>query len=175
VITAPTHFPGGPRGRRIAYADPPYPGQAERHYGPDAKEVYLPALLDHLQTFDGWALHCDSGSLPLILPLTPTAGLRICAWVKPWVSFKPGVTLAYAWEPVLVRPARSRSRMVTTTRDWHSASATTRCGVAGAKPLSVILWVLRLLGAQQQDDFTDLFPGTGFVGETWAAFTHHGG
>lgn len=45
---------------RLAYADPPYIGQARRHYANDpsgvpAEEVDHEALLDLLQGYDGWA------------------------------------------------------------------------------------------------------------------------
>jgi len=79
---------------RLAYADPPYIGQARKHYGPDAREVNHELLVNHLREFDGWALSASSPSLAKILPLCPEA--RVAAWVKPFASFKPNVNPAYA-------------------------------------------------------------------------------
>ena len=93
---------------RIAYADPPYIGQAKKHYGPDAKEVNHRTLIGHLEEFDGWALSCSSPSLREILPLCPD-DVRIGAWVKPFCAFKKGVRPAYAWEPVIYKGGRNQA------------------------------------------------------------------
>lgn len=157
---------------RIAYADPPYLGQAKRHYAddPNCAEVNHPALIAHLQEFDGWALSLSSPSLATILPMCPD-GVRVMAWVKPFASFKPGVNPAYAWEPVIVSPARKRGRDVDTVRDWVSANITLRRGLAGAKPDEFCWWLFAVLGAERGDEFFDLFPGSGAVGRNWDAFT----
>lgn len=47
--------------RRIAYADPPYPGLA--HYYIERREVDHVALLAVLRTFDGWALSTSARAL----------------------------------------------------------------------------------------------------------------
>lgn len=64
---------------RAAYADPPYPGQAARHYAdhPDyAGEVDHRALLRALDTeYDGWLLHTSSVALPGVLALAAEVGL----------------------------------------------------------------------------------------------------
>lgn len=104
--------------RRFAYADPPYPGQARKHYGPDAREVDHVLLLAYLETFDGWALSTSSPALRDVLALCPP-GVRIGAWVKPFASFKRGVDPAYAWEPVIYRTARTWSRDQPTCRLGH--------------------------------------------------------
>lgn len=85
---------------RFAYADPPYVGQARRHYG--CTEINHAMLISHLVSDfpDGWALSCSSTSLRELLPLCPEDA-RVAAWVKPFASFKPGVNPAYAWEPVI--------------------------------------------------------------------------
>jgi hypothetical protein len=87
----------------MAYADPPYPGQAFKHYGnhPDyAGEVDHAALLEQLEDDypDGWALSTSSPALRDVLPLCP-ADVRVMAWVKPFAAFKKNVRVAYAWEP----------------------------------------------------------------------------
>jgi hypothetical protein len=160
---------------RIGYADPPYPdaGRPERLYRhhPDyGGPVDHAELLERLQTYDGWVLHTSSTALASVLPLCP-AGVRVGAWVKPFAAFKPGITVAYAWEPVLFWPARvSRARDVLTTRDWVSEPITLRRGLAGAKPAAVCRWAFLVVGAQPGDQLDDLYPGTGAVGHAWEAW-----
>lgn len=90
---------------KMAYADPPYPGEARKHYADDPRcaEVDHAVLIAHLELEypDGWALSTKSPALYDLLPLCP-ARARVMAWVKPFCSFKPGVGVAYAWEPVIV-------------------------------------------------------------------------
>lgn len=150
---------------RFAYADPPYVGQARRHYGQD--EVDHKALIERLvdEYPDGWALSCSSPSLRVLLPLCPP-DVRVMAWVKPFASFKPGVGVAYAWEPVIVRGGRKRSRSQPTVRDWVAANATTRRGLPGAKPIEFCFWLFEVLNVRPGDQLDDLFPGTGVV--SWA-------
>lgn len=151
---------------RIAYADPPYIGLARRHYGPEAREVNHRILLAHLETFDAWALSASSPSLPEILGLVPE-GVRIGAWVKPFCSFKPGVDPAYAWEPVIFKSKRKARKGQDTIRDWVSANITLKRGVVGAKPMAFCFWLFDLLGATPEDDFADIFPGSGAVATAW--------
>ncbi len=61
---------------RFSYADPPYLGQAAKHYAdqPDyAGEVDHAELIERLcrDYPDGWALSCSSPSLKVLLPLCP--------------------------------------------------------------------------------------------------------
>jgi len=154
----------------FAYADPPYIGQAKRHY--DGEEVDHRALVDALvEKFpDGWALSCSSPSLRLLLSICPV-DVRIGAWVKPFCAFKRGVRPAYAWEPVIYRGGRNKNHpppvkggKQTTPKDFHSACITLRKGLVGAKPESVCEWILDLLNAQSGDCIADIFPGTGVMG-----------
>jgi hypothetical protein len=149
---------------RFVYADPPYPGMAHR-YGPDAIEVNHRLLIAHLEEFDGWALSTSAVALRDVLNLCPD-GTRIAAWTKPWVSFKKGVNPAYAWEPVLFRGARSWKDRggsdAVTVRDWVSCVAHQK-GFFGSKPPTFTRWILDLLGVTPDDDFVDLFPGSGAV------------
>lgn len=150
---------------KIAYADPPYLGQAKKHYGKEASyagEVDHGELIASLLPYDGWALSLSSPSLQFILSLCPPT-VRVGAWVKPFASFKPGVNPAYAWEPVIFVPARKRGRDKPTTRDWVSANITLKKGLSGAKPELFGLWLYDLLGMEADDEFIDLFPGTGAV------------
>lgn len=161
---------------RFAYADPPYIGQARKHYakeaaaaGREAKEVNHELLLAHLETYDGWALSCSSPSLlgaSGLARLVPD-GARLAAWVKPFASFKRGVDPAYAWEPVIYRTRRVWSPDQPTCRDWVPANITLKRGVSGAKPDAFCYWLFELLGMRPEDEFHDLFPGSGAVSRAW--------
>ena len=151
---------------RVAYADPPYIGQAHRY--PEKQEVDHAELISHLvaEFPDGWALSCHTPSLRILLPLCPD-DVRVCAWVKPFASFKPHVGVAYAWEPVLMRGGRARTREQGTVRDWVAANITLRKGLVGAKPPSFAFWLFEMLNLAPGDEFVDVFPGTGGVTECW--------
>lgn len=160
---------------RFAFADPPYIGQAKRHYSGDPSgirpvEVNHRLLIAHLcADFDAWALSCSSPTLQAILPLCPPDA-RVCAWVKPFASFKPGVRVAYAWEPVIVRGERKKQGREETVRDFVSANITMRRGTHGAKPDAFCFWLFNVLGAREGDEFTDLFPGSGAVTRAWETY-----
>lgn len=150
---------------RFAYADPPYIGQAKKHYGKQATyagEVNHSQLLDSLAAYDGWALSCSTPSLRILLPMAPSDA-RVAAWVKPFASFKPGVNPAFAWEPVMFYGARKRGREAPTVRDWVSAPIALRRGLSGVKPEAFCFWLFDLLGIEAGDEFVDLFPGSGAV------------
>lgn len=117
---------------RFAYADPPYIGQARRHY--KCPEVDHAALIERLvaEFPDGWALSCSSPSLRQLLPMCPEAA-RVGSWVKPFAVFKPGVNPAYSWEPVIYMGGRKRGRTEPTVRDWHSANITLKKGLVGGQ------------------------------------------
>ena len=156
---------------RFAYADPPYIGQAKRHYGADAREVNIRVLVGYLmEAFpDGWALSSSSTGLASVIRDCP-AEARIGAWVKPFASFKPGVNPAYAWEPVIFAGGRKRPRNAPTVRDWVSANITLKRGISGAKPDGFCCWLFDLLGMEPSDEFVDLFPGSGAVGRAWKQY-----
>lgn len=150
----------------FAYADPPYVGQAKKHYGPDAEEVDHVALITSLQDHDGWALSCSSPSLGILLSLCPP-DVRVGAWVKPFASFKRGVDPAYAWEPVIYRTCRRWVKTQPTCRDWVSANITLKKGVHGAKPEAFCFWLFDLLGMRPDDTLVDLYPGSEAVSRAW--------
>lgn len=156
---------------QVAYADPPYIGQAKRHYSqdPQCAEVDHADLIEKLNGYDAWALSLSSTTLRIILPMCPD-DVRVMAWVKPFASFKPNVNPAYAWEPVIVRGGRKRDRSEPTVRDWVSCNITLRKGLAGAKPEPFCFWLFDALGMQSGDKFDDLFPGTGGVSRAWEAY-----
>jgi hypothetical protein len=153
---------------KFAYADPPYIGQAKKHY----KNEALCAEVDHNELLtrlsdeypDGWALSCSSPSLRQILsyPACPS-DIRVMAWVKPFAIFKPNVNPAYAWEPVIVRGGRKHDRYDRTVRDWVACNITLKKGLCGAKPEGFCRWVCQVLNVQAGDVLDDLYPGTGIM------------
>jgi hypothetical protein len=155
---------------RIGYADPPYPGCAHLYAGHEdyAGEVDHRALLEELNTkYDGWLLHTSSVALRQIAPLVP-AEARFMAWVKPFAAFKRNVSVAYAWEPVIVKACRKpvvTQREV--MRDWIAEGITLKRGLTGAKPERVCRWAFEMLGMEPTDELIDLFPGTGAVSRAW--------
>ena len=164
---------------RYAYADPPYLGLAAKFYGsmhPDAAEYDDPAthqrLIDRLcgEFPDGWAMSLHSPSLREILPMCPP-DVRVAAWTKPFASFKKGVNPGYAWEPVIFRGGRRRTKGTEPTiTDYCAVPITLQRGFQGAKPDRFVWWVLALLGVRADDEFIDLFPGSGAVGRAWDAW-----
>ena len=157
---------------KAAYADPPYPGQARRHYSNQllCKEVNHRVLIGYLcSEFDAWALSTSSVALQDVLAMCP-ANVRVGAWVKPFASFKPGVNPAYAWEPVVLWQGQPLGRDVPTVRDWVSANITLRRGLAGAKPAAFCQWLFQFMGLQPKDELVDIFPGTGTVAAQWQLY-----
>jgi hypothetical protein len=163
---------------KFAYADPPYLGQGKKHYAknhPDAGiwdtlEAHKNLIQRLVVDFpDGWALSASSPSLWTLLPMCPQE-VRVAAWVKPFASFKPNVNPAYTWEPVLFMGGRKGDRTRPTVRDFHSANITLKKGLTGVKPDSFCFWIFDLLGCEPEDEFHDLFPGSGAVTKAWHAF-----
>jgi hypothetical protein len=160
---------------KAAYADPPYLGCGVKHYGalhaqagdyddPETHRRLIERLCDE---FDSWALSLHEPSLRVLLPMCP-AETRVGAWVKPFASFKANVTRAYAWEPVIFSFHRPRTREQDTWRDFVSEPIAMRRGFPGAKPDKVCFWLFEGMNLVPDDDFHDLFPGSGAVGEAWA-------
>jgi hypothetical protein len=148
---------------RFAYADPPYVGQARKHYQCD--EIDHRELIAQLMTEypDGWALSLSSPSLREILPMCPD-DVRVAAWTKSFASFKPNVNPAYAWEPIIIRGGRKRTREQYTMRDWVNVPITLEKGLVGAKPGPFVYWLIEFLNMQpDEDELVDLYPGTGVV------------
>ena len=172
---------------KVAYADPPYPGQSAKHYAdhPDyAGEVDHGELVERLSWYDGWALSTSTTALPYVLnqmpdwllpdPWISTPGrVRIMAWVKPFAAYKRNIKVAYSWEPVLVRAARkpepNRIDGIT-LRDYIAEPITLRRGVVGVKPERFCWWLFEVLGMRPDDELDDLFPGSGAVTEAWKAW-----
>ena len=153
---------------RFAYVDPPYIGQAFKHYrdDPNCAEVDHAQLISDLcaEYPDGWALSASASleSLQIIVPLLPES-TRQMIWVKDWVSFKKNVNPAYSYEPVFVWRGRKRTAQQPTVRDWVMCPATTRKGLAGAKPYQFCAAVFDWLNIQPGDSLDDLYRGTDAV------------
>ena len=159
---------------KAAYADPPYIGCAHLYadhpdYGGEVDHDRLMRRLD--EEYDGWLLHLSAPSLAQVLGICERRridGYRVMAWVKPFAAFKANVPVAYAWEPVIVKPVRKPVVTERTVlRDWIAEPITMQKGLVGAKPPAVIRWCFEVLGLTPDDDLDDMFPGTGIVGETW--------
>jgi len=155
---------------KIAYADPPYPGCAKLYkdhpdYGGEVDHRQMAERLE--REYDGYVLHTSSTALAAVLPLFPK-GVRVMAWVKPFAAFKRNVSVAYAWEPVIVKACRKpvvTHRCV--MRDWIAESITLKKGLTGAKPWAVARWAFEMVGAQPDDELVDMFPGTGAITNAW--------
>lgn len=161
---------------RFAYADPPYLGCGrlyDAHHAearvwddPEAHRRLIERLCDEYP--DGWALSLHEPSLRVLLPMCPE-DVRVIPWIKSFASFKPNVTRAYTWEPIIARGGRPIPSSQPTVRDWIEAPITMRKGLTGAKPPKVCHHILDWLNFQPGDTLDDLFPGTGIMGEVVAA------
>ena len=161
---------------KFALADPPYLGMAAKLYGhlhpeaaeydkPEVHEALIQRLVDEFP--DGWVLCLHTPSLRTILPMCPE-DVRVLSWTKTYCSWKPGITLAYCWEPVILRGGRKRSRERGTVRDWMSCPIQQGPGYfKGRKPDAFSFWLFEALGMQPDDEFVDLFPGSGAVTRAW--------
>lgn len=162
---------------KLCVADPPYIGCAHLYKDhPDyAGEVDHLALVARLMDeFDGWVLHAGghNASEAILAPLAEKYGLRKGIWFKGFAAFKANVPVGYAWEPVYVKAARKPvvSKRITPLRDWILESITLRKGLTGVKPEKVSHWTFEMMAARPEDDFTDMFPGTGAVGKSWRSW-----
>lgn len=154
---------------KMAYADPPYPGMAHFYDCPEVDHAQIVRDLCE-QYSDGWALSTASTTLQQVIALCPS-DVRVGAWIKPFASFKPGVNPAYAWESVIFRGGRRRTDCSEeTVRDWCAESITLRRGFTGANPEAFCWWVFDMLGLREEDEFSDLFIGSGAVTRAWGTY-----
>ena len=180
---------------RVAYADPPYIGQAKKHYGDHedyAGEVDHRELIGRLEAEypDGWALSLHMPSLGAILRLCEEHGLsqmdgdiRVLSWVKTFGAYKRNVRVAYVWEPVILRPP-VRLPGAVPTRDFAfddedadvlAEPIAMKKGLSGAKPERFCFWLFNVMGLRPCDELDDLFPGTGGVSVAWEKWKALGG
>jgi len=139
---------------------------------PDAHEWDDPArhtalVAELLEGYDGFAIAAWPTSLPTYLAALP-ADARVGVWVKPQ-AVPSGSRVLTGWEPVLfyVPPTRRPRGTGESVRDVLTAPfPRPAAGVAhvGRKPRAWTRWVLDVLGARDEDEVVDLFPGSGAVG-----------
>jgi hypothetical protein len=82
------------------------------------------------------------------------------------------MSVAYAWEPVIWRGGRKRTKQQETARDWVTANAVMhRAGdphrTKGSKPDAFCFWLFELLNARDGDVVDDLYVGSGAVTAAW--------
>lgn len=177
---------------RIAYADPPYIGQAKKHYGDHedyAGEVDHRALVDRLVSDypDGWALSLSGKSLQSILAMCPE-DVRVLAWLKPWSNMLPGIRVQYAWEPVIVRGGRQGPHIKGDPLLRDGALEATVAppegftfrelpdgSVIGRKPRAFCWWLFEVMGLRPGDTLDDLYPGNGAVADAYRRWITLGG
>ena len=126
VGTASSPVVGG-QPRRLAYADPPYPGKSRRYYGDHADfagEVDHRALIDWLAgENDAWALSTSAEALPRVLALCP-AGVRVAAWHRGFIPNQAALAPLNAWEPVIYGGQILTRRAVPARRDASPTNTT---------------------------------------------------
>lgn len=155
--------------KRVAYADPPYPGFAWMYADQDSYggEVDHAALVAKLEAeYDGFALSTSAKTLAQVLSLF-TVPVHVCAWVKPIGVSSETFGIHNTWEPLIVKPARE---LRPGKRDWLAAQPARRGGstLIGRKPEAFATWMFALIGALPGDTLDDLFPGSGMIGKAWA-------
>lgn len=185
----------GGKAMRFAYADPPYLGRGEyyRAFHPDAMEWNNPethrTLVERLQADfpDGWAMSLSERSLRTILPMCPPEA-RVAAWLtdRPRYAGK-GVAVRKHFEPVIFCGGRAwaetgnraadyvvtaQERLPAGIPRYRMVKSDIRSGKTflGRKPQAFCFWLFDLLGLQERDEFVDLFPGSGAVGEAYRAW-----
>lgn len=165
-------------GLRFAYADPPYVGQAKRHYGKHADfagEVDHADLVARLEAdYDGWALSASMKSVPTLAKLLPDDILTL-AWIKP-IAPPLGDHRHYSWEPVFLRALRNPGPGYVKTHLVCSPPMFTfrqrpDSHVIGEKPEGFCHWLFDAAGLQLADELIDLFPGSGAVTRAWETWS----
>lgn len=155
--------------RKLAYADPPYPGQAKSRYnGSEVDHAALIARLD--DEFDGWALSTSAAALLDVWQLAPHA--RCAAWLKTY-AVNGWSRVRWSWEPVLFVTDRKGLKPGERSDVWDGLVCSPKCAVGswkevegkggGSKPYDFVRWVLALLDYEPGDELTDIFPGSGAV------------
>ena len=165
-------------GVKFAYADPPYLGLAEKFYGhlhleaaayddPETHRALIHRLCEEYP--DCWALSLHTPSLRTILPMCPE-DVRVAAFCKSNPSVRRGVNPVYAWEPVIVSGGRPRGNDRPYVLDYIRSPRIIDPNLMGAKGDTFCFWVFDLLGMEPDDEFHDLFPGSGAVTRAWEAW-----
>lgn len=117
--------------RRLAYADPPYPGRAALYYSghPDfAGEVDHALLVASLSAeYDAWALSTSADALQDVLAVCPP-GVRVAAWHRGERPNSKAQTPLNAWEPVIYAGAIRRLPAGATRRGEQLGDASCHAG-----------------------------------------------
>ncbi len=171
---------------KLAIADPPYLGRANRWYGdgcgdgygvgradshPEAKKwddpkSHVQLVHDLNDNYDSWAIAMTVHSLSTYLSVIDTDsrnGIRVMSWIKP-NAVTSGSRVTNSWEPVIVKIAKERRgwKNGVHVKDYLSA-APMKSGFVGAKPEAWTHWVLDAMGYIEGDEVTDIFAGSGAV------------
>jgi hypothetical protein len=171
---------------KLAIADPPYLGRANRWYGdgcgdgngigradnhPEAKkwdnpQTHIDLVKQLEENYDGWAIALTVHSLSTYMQVVETDsrnGIRVMAWIKT-AAVPSGSRIATSWEPVIVRVPKERKGWKSGTRmkDYLIANPK-KNGFIGSKPDEWTAWVLDAMGYTKGDSVEDLFYGSGAV------------
>lgn len=166
----------------MGYADPPYPGQSKRLYGGHkdyAGEVdHRELVCDMLAWFpQGWALSTSVQALPKVLRHCPDRVLVGC-WLKRATSPPMADNRMYSWEPVILcdtpNPKSPTRLHCEANADQYTFRPKRNGYVVGAKPKGFSYWLFDAMGLGPDDEFVDVFPGSGAVGEAWEAWRAQG-
>lgn len=171
---------------KLAIADPPYLGRANRWYGdgcgdgggagradshPEAKiwddpQTHIDLVARLEREYSGWAIAMTVHSLSTYLKVIETDsrnGIRVMTWVKP-IAIPSGSRIATSWEPVIVRVPKERRGHNSGPRMRDSIIANPpQDGFVGGKPEVWTHWVLSAMGFRPEDTVDDLFGGSGAV------------
>jgi hypothetical protein len=143
-----------------------------------AGEVDHLSLLAKLADYDGWALSTSAKALPYVLSLVALfpfrQNVRVAAWVRRTRTWSSG-RFVNCWEPVVFIPARTLSFYGDPVEDVLEGVTPRRRStlpgyVIGAKPPAFCAWLFGLLGALPGDALDDMYPGSGMVTRSWAAW-----
>lgn len=173
---------------KLAIADPPYLGRADRWYGdgrgsgrtatvagrngrkpdhhPQAAEWDDPErhvqLVRDLAQYDGWLVAGAPGTERVLLEAAP-ADAQLGIWHRP-NAMPGGGRVLRSYEPVVFRVPEGRRDRSTgpRVRDVLSSPVLPQ-GFLGSKPPAWTRWALELLGYQPSDELVDIFPGSGAV------------
>jgi hypothetical protein len=153
---------------KFAYADPPYIGQAKRLY--QCPEINHGQLIKDLEeNYDGWALSISSPTLREVLNMCPDK-VRVGAWIKPFHSLK-GARPSYGWEPVIFKtPHTKKLKESPLPKDFVSCNILLQKGFIGGKPKDFCFWIFDILGIKPEDEFKDLFYGSGMVTKSYEEY-----
>lgn len=175
---------------RLAIADPPYLGRADRWYGngvgyghgkgkpdfhPEAARWDEPAthhelMCSLMDEFDGFALAGNTESLPVYLVaagnrFSQRGNVRIGSWHRPG-AVPSGSRILQSWEPVVfcIPESRKGHGSGMSVSDVHTAPPVR--DFLGGKPASWTRWVLAVLGYDPAtDEVCDIFHGSGAVAD----------